>query len=80
MGRRWEYHVVQTPATGVPMGEGDTYAEKFAAGLNELGDEGWQMCGFLSTIIVFMRPTDEGDKDETIQPQRVADTGDWRAR
>lgn len=53
----WKYKVIDTRSTGVPL-SGDhksPYADRLTAGLNKLGKEGWELCGLLSTLMVFKR-------------------------
>lgn len=51
----WEYKVIKTTATGVPMGPGETHAEKLTSGFNELGKEGWELCGIIGSLLFFKR-------------------------
>lgn len=51
----WEYKVIKTTATGVPLGEGKTHAEQLEAGFNKLGAQGWELCAILGTLIFLKR-------------------------
>jgi hypothetical protein len=62
MSRRWEYRVISTTATGVPFaGEpADAWHDRVAKGLTEqLGAEGWELCGVLSQMMFFKREISE---------------------
>lgn len=51
-----EYKVIDTPATGVPLGTGKTYAEQLEAGLNALAEDGWILTAIAgSTKLIFVR-------------------------
>lgn len=55
---QYEYLCISPKATGIPMGEApkDTPFYKIVeAGLNDLGKQGWEMCGLLQDFIVFKR-------------------------
>ena len=51
----WEYKVIYTPATGVPLGTGDTHQERLEDGLNRLGADGWELCDCPGTMMIFKR-------------------------
>ena len=52
----WEYKVIQTSATGVPLGKGNTYTEQLESGLNALGKDGWELCCVEQIYFFFKRP------------------------
>jgi Domain of unknown function (DUF4177) len=51
----WEYKVICTTATGVPLGEGDTHHARMETGLNALGQDGWELCSCYGTYMFFKR-------------------------
>jgi len=59
---RWEYKAIQTQDTGVPLagavdseGRPRSHTERLELGLGELGNEGWELCAMLHTLLVFKR-------------------------
>jgi hypothetical protein len=57
MSEPWEYLVVSTTATGMPLSGSATipWHKRVEAGLNELGEEGWQLCAVLPNTLFFSR-------------------------
>ena len=55
--KKFEYHVIDTANTGVPLSEygDDPYANRLAKGLNLLGSDGWELCAYKGTFIIFKR-------------------------
>jgi hypothetical protein len=54
---RWEYLVINTKASGVPL-EGPTewsHQKRLEAGLCKLGSRGWSLCCVVDDLMIFKR-------------------------
>lgn len=51
----WEYRVIDTQAASVTLGPGANFREQFENGLNELGNQGWELCCVSTTYPIFKR-------------------------
>lgn len=72
----WEYKVVNALYKGVPTGDRDSAVERFEAGLNKFGLEGWEFCACpSSSLLVFKRQIraknrkndDDSDEKHTVE-------------
>lgn len=57
MTRKYRYKIIDTAGTGVPLvgPEDDLYINRLTGGLDELGDEAWELCAALGTFLIFKR-------------------------
>ena len=51
----YEYKVIDTRDTGVPLVGSGSYHNRLARGLNVLGKKGWGMCAAIGTLIILSR-------------------------
>lgn len=62
---KYQYKVISTKQDGVPGSQyRGTFQNNLESGLNDLGHEGWKMCGILSDLIIFIRDKDAYDRIE----------------
>ncbi len=52
-GLFWKYRVIAAVDEGVPLGRGETYAERLAAGLEDLHRVGWQLVAIDGNYWIF---------------------------
>lgn len=51
----WEYYVHQCSNVGVPLGKGESHAERFQDGLNQFGALGWELVCHIDNQLIFKR-------------------------
>ncbi len=61
MAREYEYKVIDTCDTGVPLRGKGSYTQKLTRGLNGLGKQGWLLTGMSDgTMLIFAREKVKG--------------------
>jgi hypothetical protein len=55
------------------VGPGDTEPEKFLNGLNEMGQDGWELCGMNGFQMIFKRPLPPTSDFEEFKKQTEKD-------
>lgn len=66
----WEYKVIECSATGVPLGDGDTYGQRMESGFNALGRDGWELCCSIGNSLIFKRQCPRRLSQEAIERAR----------
>lgn len=74
----WQYKVIYTPATGMPLGNGSTHQERFEDGLNRLGVDGWELCDCPGLMLVFKRQLPRRLSQEAIDRARKEEPHAYR--